>query len=387
MPTNDEPPVSALLHLYDEALPHVYGYLVRRCDSAATAEDLTADTFLAAVTASQTGGEVNVPWLIGTALRADTSPIAPSVSFADQLRQQLANTPTLLEQNMPEKEVHNTVTPYLVVDGAAAAIAFYVAAFGAVEHHRLVGDDGRVGHAEITIGNSRLMMADEYPEAGAISPTTRGGTSTNFTIEVANVDDVFTRAIAAGATELRPIADQFYGHRQGTLRDPWGHQWSISSPIADFTDEQYAANSTASGFEVQKAQGATAPSTAADTATHAHQLKHYDQGDLYYFTLPTPDLAKAQVFYGAVLGWRFDDPDNGHIGNISAPPGSAHGAASGGTDLYFVVDDIHTAVARVREMGGTAEEPVFYDSGAAATCVDDQGTRFFVSVPADKYRT
>lgn len=315
------------------------------------------------------------------ALRADTSPIEPSPTFASRLRQQLANAPTPLEHTMPETEVHNTVTPYLVVDGAAAAIAFYVAAFGAAEHHRLVGDDGRIGHAEIIIGNSRLMLADEYPEANAISPTTRGGTSTSFTIEVADVDDVFARAMAAGATEVRPIADQFYGHRQGTLRDQWGHQWSVSSPIAGFTDEQYAANSSASGFELQT--GRTTP----DTIVHDHQLKHYEQGDLYYFTLPTPDLAKAQVFYGAVLGWTFSDPDNGHIGNIAAPPGSAHGAASTTTDLYFVVEDIHAAVVRVRDMGGTADEPVFYDSGAAAACTDDQGTRFFVSVPADKYRT
>ena len=283
---------------------------------------------------------------------------------------------------MSEPEVTNTVTPNLVVDGAAAAIAFYVSACRAVEHHRLVGEDGRIGHSEIIVGNSRLMMADEYPEADAISPTTRGGTSTSFTLAVDNVDDVFTRAIAAGATEVRPVTDQFYGHRQGTLRDEWGHQWSISSPIAGFTDEQYAANSSAGGFTWQPGPGAT----PADP-NHDHQLKHYEQGDLYYFTLPTPDLAKAQAFYGAVLGWTFDDPNNGHVGNISAPPGSAHGASSAGTDLYFVVDDIHTAVDRVRAAGGTAEEPVDYDSGAAATCVDDQGTAFFLSVPADKYRT
>ncbi len=312
------------------------------------------------------------------ALRADISPVAPTATFADQLRQQLTNTQNTLEQPMSEPATLNTVTPYLVVDGAAEAIAFYVAAFGAVESSRLVGDDGRVGHAEIVIGNSHLMMADEYPEVGAISPTTRGGTSTSFTLTVADVDAVFARAIAAGATEVRPIAEQFYGQRQGTLLDAWGHQWSISTPVTGFTDEQYAANSSASGFELQ--QGAT-PSASVD-----HQVKHYDQGDLYYFTLHTPDVHKAQAFYGAVLGWTFDDPDNGHIGNISAPPGSAHGAAEGNTDLYFVVDEIRAAVARVREMGGTADEPVFYDSGAAATCVDDQGTRFHLSVPADKYR-
>lgn len=132
------------------------------------------------------------------------------------------------------------------------------------------------------------------------------------------------------------------------------------------------------GFELQE------PAATALSGDE-HQVKHYDQGDLYYFTLPTPDLAKAQAFYGAVLGWRFDDAENGHVGNISAPPGSAHGATVT-ADLYFVVDDIHAAVTRVRAMGGTADEPVHYDSGSAATCTDDQGTRFHLSVPADKYR-
>ncbi|MEQ1700931.1 MAG: VOC family protein, partial [Ilumatobacteraceae bacterium] len=270
------------------------------------------------------------------------------------------------------------------VDGAAAAIDFYVAAFGAVEHHRLVGDDGRIGLAEIIIGNSRLMLADEYPDFGAIAPTTRGGTSTSFTLSLPNVDEVFPRAVALGATELRPVADQFYGHRQGTLRDPWGHQWNISSPIEGFgDDEEYAANAAEEGFRHER-------SAAADTghetpAGDDHQIKHYDQGDLYYFTLPTSDLAKAQAFYGAVLGWQFPDQGNGHVGNISAPPGSAFGATDV-TDLYFVVDDIGAAVQRVRAAGGTAEDVVHYDSGWAAQCTDDQGVRFHLSVPADKYR-
>ncbi|MDP2293202.1 MAG: VOC family protein, partial [Actinomycetota bacterium] len=306
------------------------------------------------------------------ALRADTTPIDPNPDYAARLRSTLV---AQLEEPMsnatltPEISVVNTVTPYLVVDGAAAAIDFYVAAFGAVEHHRLVGDDGRVGHAEIVIGTSRLMLADEYPEVDAISPTTRGGTSTSFTVTVPDVDAVFARALTLGARELRPVDDQFYGERQGTLRDAWGHTWSISSPIAGFDDATYAANSAAEGFQVQ-------PGSSTEEQSHDHQLKHYDQGDLYYFTLPTPDLAKAQAFYGAVLGWQFPDPGNGHVGNISAPPGSASGAEAGVTDLYFVVDDIHAAVAVVRSHGGTADEPVHYDSGWAATCTDDQGVRF-----------
>jgi|JI10StandDraft_1071094.scaffolds.fasta_scaffold72928_5 uncharacterized glyoxalase superfamily protein PhnB len=322
------------------------------------------------------------------ALRADTSPIDPPVPFARRLRDELV---TQMEQPMTTSDhtaddlMPNTVTPYLCVDGAAAAIEFYIAAFGAVEHHRLVGDDGRIGHAEISIGNSRLMLADEYPEAGVLGPLSRGGSATNFTLQVADVDTVFPAALALGATELRPVAEQFYGHRQGTLVDPFGHQWSISSPVPNFDEDTYRANASAAGFEVQRNEQAEADHRHADQGD-AHQVKHYDQGDLYYFTLPTPDLAKAQAFYGAVLGWQFPDPGNGHIGNISAPPGSAFGATQV-TDLYFVVDDIHAAVERVRAAGGTAEAVVDYDSGAAATCTDDQGVRFHLSVPADKYRS
>lgn len=319
------------------------------------------------------------------ALRADTSPIDPPVPFARRLRAELV---THLEQPMTTSENTTTtaatdaplgtVTPYLCVDGAAAAIEFYRAAFGAIEHHRLVGDDGRIGHAEISIGNSRLMLADEHPEVGVLGPISRGGSSTNFTLQVPDVDATFATALALGATELRPVVDQFYGYRQGTLVDPFGHQWGISSPIAGFDEDTYRANASEVGYEVQR--------SVPVVDSHDHQIKHYDQGDLYYFTLPTPDLAKAQAFYGAVLGWQFPDPGNGHIGNISAPPGSAFGATQV-TDLYFVVDDIHAAVERVRAAGGTAQDVVDYDSGAAATCTDDQGVRFHLSVPADKYRS
>lgn len=147
----------------------------------------------------------------------------------------------------------STVTAYLVVDGAAAAIDFYVAAFGAVELHRLVGDDGRIGHAEIRIGNTVLSLADEYPEYDTLGPLARGGTSVHFTVEVDDVDTVFARALRLGATELRPVADQFYGRRQGTLLDPWGHQWGIGTPLPGFDDARYAANSRELGYELRPA--------------------------------------------------------------------------------------------------------------------------------------
>ncbi|MCU1398867.1 MAG: Glyoxalase/bleomycin resistance protein/dioxygenase, partial [Acidimicrobiales bacterium] len=110
----------------------------------------------------------------------------------------------------------------------------------------------------------------------------------------------------------------------------------------------------------------------------------------YYFTLPVADVPRAQRFFGAVLGWQFGGPGpdqqpSGHIENISAPPGSLGGSYEGGARLWFVVDDIHAAVALVRSNGGTADEPVDYPSGWSADCVDDQGTVFSLSVPVPEY--
>ena len=346
-------------------------------------------------------------------LAADTSPIRPDRRFADSLRLQLDTelgvrmTDTIAQTGtdtdtapaaIDPLKVTNTITPYLVVNGAAAAIDFYVAAFGAVEHHRMVGDDGRIGHAEIIVGGSRLMMADEYPEVDALGPTTRGGTSVNFTITVPDVDRSFATALALGAKQLRPVEDQFYGFRQGTLVDPFGHQWSLSTPIAGYTDQQYVEQSAAEGFAVVHADDAERAGTpVADTPVAAgpaaadgpddvgHQLKHHGRGDLYYFTLPVADLPRAQAFFGAVLGWQFTSSENGHVENISAPPGGLNQTADVGARLWFAVDDIHAAVAKVRELGGTSDDPVLYDSGWSADCTDDHGTVFSLSVPAAKY--
>lgn len=320
------------------------------------------------------------------ALRADDTPIAPPAHVATRLRdllthelEHLVNDTSTTRVDLPaDLSVVNTVTPYLSVADAAAAIAFYVEAFGAVEHHRLVEADGRIGHAEIVIGNSRLALADEYPEYDVLAPTTRGGTSTAFTISVPDAEllaSMFSRALELGATEMRPIADQFYGHRTGQLVDPFGHKWTIGTPIPGFDDEQYRQQSAEIGLELQQ----PAPAEHDDDS---HQVKEHVRGDLYYFTLQVPDLARAQRFYGTVLGWQFRSPDNGHATNISAPPGGVREVeAPGGADLWFVVDDIHAAVEAVRAAGGSADEPVFYPSGWSADCVDDQGVRFSLSVP------
>ncbi len=312
------------------------------------------------------------------ALRAETTPVDPSSQFAGELRRQLADALTDAPPPVPRAPVERTVTPYLSVRGAAAAIDFYVAAFGAVEHHRLVGDDGRIGHAEILIGDCRLALADEYPEYDVYGPESLGGATTAFTIAVDDADAAFARAIAAGATMLREVADQFHGHRTGAVRDPFGHRWNLSAPLPDFDEARYTSASAAAGF-------AHVPGSTGRTE-HA-QWKRYGPGDLYYFTLPTRDLPRAQRFFGAVLGWQFADPDNGHVANIAAPPGGPNVTDDAGARLWFIVDDIHAAVDRVRAAGGTARTPVEYASGWSVDCIDDQGTEFSLSVPSPDYGT
>jgi PhnB protein len=133
---------------------------------------------------------------------------------------------------------YHSVTPYLLIRGAADAIAFYQRAFGAVEVMRLQGPDGKIGHAEIRIGDSHVMLADEHPEMDFLGPQTRGGTTVSLLIYVPNVDEVFAQAINAGAIELRPLCDQFYGDRSGTVTDPWGHVWSIATHIEDVAPDE-----------------------------------------------------------------------------------------------------------------------------------------------------
>ncbi len=133
---------------------------------------------------------------------------------------------------------YHNVTPYLLIGGASEAINFYIRAFGAVEVLRLTTPDGCIGHAEIRIGDSHIMMADEHPEMDFLGPQKRGGTSVTMHLYVADADSVFAQAIAAGATELRPLCDQFYGDRSGAVTDPWGHIWSIASRVEDVTPDE-----------------------------------------------------------------------------------------------------------------------------------------------------
>lgn len=131
-----------------------------------------------------------------------------------------------------------SVTAHLIAQDASAAIAFYARAFGARELYRLVEPSGKVGHAELQVGTSRIMIADEYPDFGALSPATIGGSPVNLLLYVDDADAIMRQAIAAGATELRPVKTQFYGDRSGMILDPFGFSWSIATPVENVSPEE-----------------------------------------------------------------------------------------------------------------------------------------------------
>jgi PhnB protein len=135
-------------------------------------------------------------------------------------------------------EGYHTVTPYLILSGAVAAIAFYKKAFGAEEVMRINDPAGRIGHGEIKIGDSRLMLADEHPEIGALSPKTVSGSPVSIHLYVEDVDRAIERAVAAGANLVRPVADQFYGDRVGGIEDPFGYRWFIATHKEDLTIDE-----------------------------------------------------------------------------------------------------------------------------------------------------
>ncbi len=138
----------------------------------------------------------------------------------------------------PIPDGYHTATAYLIVKDAASALEFYRKVFGATELMRLPGPGGKVMHAEMQFGDSRIMLADEFPEMGARSPHAFGGSPVSMHLYVEDVDARFKKAIAAGATEKRPVKDQFYGDRSGTLVDPFGHVWTIATHKEDLSPEE-----------------------------------------------------------------------------------------------------------------------------------------------------
>jgi PhnB protein len=152
----------------------------------------------------------------------------------------------------PTPKGYHAVTPYLSVKGAASAIAFYKKAFGAKEIMRMPGPGGTIGHAEIQIGDSRIMLADEYPEMNFRSPQAFGGTPVAISLYVQDVDRVVKKAIAGSAKVLRPVTDQFYGDRSGSLEDPFGHVWHVATHKEDIPMKELKKRAAAMAASAEK---------------------------------------------------------------------------------------------------------------------------------------
>jgi PhnB protein len=138
----------------------------------------------------------------------------------------------------PIPDEYPRVMPYLFIDGAKAAIDFYTSVLGATERMTMPGPEGKVGHAELAIGDSVIMLADEFPDMGVRGPKAVGGSPVAIHVYVEDVDATFDRAIRAGAKPLRPVEDKFYGDRGGEFEDPFGHRWSIASHVEDVSSEE-----------------------------------------------------------------------------------------------------------------------------------------------------
>ncbi|MDQ6874746.1 MAG: VOC family protein [Actinomycetota bacterium] len=237
-----------------------------------------------------------------------------------------------------------TLTPYLAVDDARRALDWYADVFdGRPEGQPTVMPDGRIGHAELIIGNAPLMLADEHPELGLLGPKARGGTSQSIVMEVPDVEATVRRAVAAGAELTRPVADQPYG-RNAVITDPFGHRWLVT----------------------------TSAPRAAEPSGSGH-------GDVGYVSMLVTDAQRARDFYAGVLGWDFSPGSVEHgwqVEGCSPMVGLAGGADRPQVQLCFRVHDLDGALVRVRHHGGQAAEPVTRPYGRLADCVDNQGVHF-----------
>ena len=326
---------------------------------------------------------------------------SPNPQFSRRLRaelQRLLNTDPKgpnMATHTPRAELR-TVTPYLCVHDGRAAIDWYRDNFGAYLDGELMSMDGapfgptsKVGHATLWFGNSVVYLSDEWPEGGVLSPRTRGGTANSFVLDVpttADVDAVYDRAVANGATSTRPVAEQHYGARAGQLTDPFGYSWSISSAVT--VD---ATTGDADAVPVIHADRGNADLSAA-----APPAELFTAEDLWnevgYYTIAVPDPAKARVFYKGLFDWELPEPETTAAGQYSmhnpstkVPMGFV--AATGERDprLYFRVRDLDAMCARVVALGGAVSHREDYGSGGGAECRDDQGYEFDLWQPAPGY--
>lgn len=282
-------------------------------------------------------------------------------------------------------EFRASATPYLSIRNAAAALEFYKKAFGAEEVMRLNQPDGRIGHAEINIAGARIMLADEFPEAGFKSPESLGGSPVNIHLDVQDVDALFERAISAGAAVGRPVADQFYGDRSGQLRDPFGYTWTIST-----------RKETMSAEEMQRRMDAMSHEEMAEYETGEPQPRvSYIREGFHSVTpyLVVPHAANLIEFMKSALGaeerFRVNRPGSETIMHAEVKIGDSMIELADAnpqfpptpSTLVVHVDNVDAVFARALNAGATAlQPPADHDYGArSGTVVDASGNRWAIS--------
>jgi uncharacterized glyoxalase superfamily protein PhnB len=326
------------------------------------------------------------------ALHQPLAPLAPDPAFAAQLRHRIATALTGGDDQggpMTTTDTNEattaaataavrrpTLSPYLAVADARAAVAWYVEVFGGVAGETVEMPDGRLGHAEVRIGDATLMLADEFPEMNLLAPTSRGGTTVSVVVDVADVDATTDTARDAGATVEREPADMPYGFRAAGIIDPFGHRWLVEAPLAGAA----VAAPPASSSDRPK------PRTAHEVVDE-HEV-YTEPGDIVYVTWQVPDEERTARFLGELLGWTFTGGSVEHGLQVQGPNlmGGLWGKGEGtpiDAKLMYHVADIQAAVAKVRELGGTATDPELMPYGWSADCADDQGMEFWLYTPAE----
>ncbi len=246
------------------------------------------------------------------------------------------------------------LVPYLTVQDAAAAIGFYAAAFGASEVHRFVGDDGRIGHAEVAIGAVSIYLSDEHPEVGAVAPKSLGGTSVAMVLTVPAVDAVYADALAAGAEGLRPPNNEAHGDRSATVLDPFGHRWNLSQPLLEGLDVD-AYNAGDHGFEVRSlTQGGIWAGVLYEDALNAIDLLV----DVFGFErqLVVPDDNDLSVVVHSQLSW----PEGGivQVTTVGRDHHPYNQRQTGNDSLYVITADPEAVWQRCIEAGLEVVNPI-----------------------------
>lgn len=297
-------------------------------------------------------------------LREPAVPLAPRATFAADLRRRLAarlGVPDSGRPPVPEIREYTparytSLLPMLSCPRAAEAVEWYVDVLDAVlMEPPVMMDDGRLGHAELRVGNTVFSVADEWPELDLVGPGETN--SVSLMLYVPDARATYERAVARGATAQRP-PEPAYGALRGTFRDPFGHRWNVGTALE--------------------------PDDVPVEDVPSRRL-----GDVGYITLNVPDGERARRFFSALFGWDVREgnvPGGFHVESVTPPAGIATtDDAEPSTRLYFRVDDIETAAARVRELGGEVLSVADYPSGGNAECRDDQGLRFDLFRPRPGY--